>query len=199
MDADWSVELGSEDPVLEVPWAAPGGEPRYLDLRACPDRLNEVEETRRFPELAELLRQLNGTRGALESVKCDAWNTTEMEEAEEIFGAAHKVGSYCDVIFREDGARFSFEHHERFVRRLCTLLRQVPEIPASTEFIVRRAVFRGTEGREGFCISAYVFGYGTDEQAARRQWEIALRLAGNAMIQAGSGKAESPDILCGGG
>lgn len=185
MDADWSVELGREDAVLEVPWIAPDGRHRYIDLRAYPHLLEELEEAQRFPELAELLRQVNGARGALESVKCDAWESTGIEEAEEIFGGSHKVGSYCDVIFREEAARFSFEQHERFVRRMCRLLRQAPEIPASMEFIVRGAIFHRNEKRTGFCTSAYVFGYGNDGQAARTQWEIALQLTGNAMMQAG--------------
>lgn len=185
MDTDWSVALGCEDPVLEVPWAGPEGGPKYVDLRADPALLKHVDEVQRYPELGELLRQLNGARGALETVKCDAWESTEIEEAEEIFGGSHKVGSYCDVIFREETARFSFEHHEQFVRGLCKLLQQAPEIPAATEFIVRRAIFHRSEKREGFCITAYVFGYGKDGDAARKQWEIASRLAGNAMMQAG--------------
>ena len=185
VDADWSVELGREDPVLEVPWGAPDGRQRYVDLRTRPESLKEVEEAQRFPELAELLRQINSARGALESVKCDAWESSRIEEAEEIFGGSHKVGSYCDVIFREEAARFSFEQHERFVRRTYTLLRQAPEIPASMEFIVRGAIFHQNERRAGFCISAYVFGYGNNGQAARTQWEIALQLAGNAMMQTG--------------
>lgn len=194
VDSDWSVELGGEDPVLEVPWAAPDGHRGYVDLRAQPERLEELEEARRFPELGEALRQINGARGIVQSVKCDAWESTEMEEAEKIFGASHKIGSYCDVIFREEAARVSFEQHEGFARKVCALLRQVPEIPASAEFIVRRCLFhQGAEQREGCCITAYVFGYGKDGEAARRQWEIALKLAGNAMLQAGYDGVERPE------
>lgn len=193
MDADWSVELGREDPVLEVPWAAPDGRRGYVDLRARPELVKELEEARRFPELGDLLRQINGARGLVQSVKCDAWESTEMEEAEKIFEASHKVGSYCDVVFRDQAARSSFEGHERFVRKVCALLGQAPEIPASAEFIVRRSTFhQGGEEHEGCYITAYVFGYGNNGEAARRQWEIALKLAGNAMMQAGYDGVERP-------
>ena len=32
MDADWSVELGTDDPALEFPWTSPDGAQGYIDL-----------------------------------------------------------------------------------------------------------------------------------------------------------------------
>jgi hypothetical protein len=49
---------------------------------------------------------------------------------------------------------------------------------------LRRCYFRDGEGiREGFYVTLYVFGYGSDEAKARQQWGIALKLAANAMTQ----------------
>jgi hypothetical protein len=185
LDADYSVEMGAEDAVLEVPWAAPDACLRYYNLREHPEMLEQIEEARRFPELAEFLKDINGPGSAFESVKCDVWASTEMEEAEEIYGASLKCGSYCDVVFRDENKRVSFAAHEALIRRLVELLKKAPEIPATVEFVVRRCVFRGDGAAcDGCAISCFIFGYGKDEEQARRQWGIALRLVKNALRQA---------------
>jgi len=56
MDADLSIELGREDPVLDLPWTDPDGRLAYFDLKRQPEMLAQVEEGKQFPELAEFLR-----------------------------------------------------------------------------------------------------------------------------------------------
>lgn len=185
MDADFSVEMGTDDPVVEVPWAAPDGGPRYYDLRGHPERVDELEEARRCLELAEFLRHVNAPGGAFETVKCDEWASTEMEQAEKVFEASHKNGSYCDIIWRDPDLRSSFPKHEELVRRLVELLRKAPEIPAAVEFVVRRAVFHEDKSI-GCAVTCFVTGYGQDENQARKQWGIALNLTENALRQLGS-------------
>ena len=58
MDADFSVELGDEDPVLDFPWADASGRLAYFDLKRHPELLAQVGEAKEFPELAEFLRVL---------------------------------------------------------------------------------------------------------------------------------------------
>jgi hypothetical protein len=187
LEADFSVEMGADDAVLEVPWAAPDGSLRYYNLRDHPELLAQIEEARRFPELARFLRGINGPGSAFESVKCDVWLSTEMEEAEEVFGASHKYGSYCDVVFRDGDKRVSFAEHEALARRLVELLKKAPEIPAAVEFVVRRCLFReDTKERRGCAVTCFVLGYGRDEVQARRQWGIALKLVENALRQSTS-------------
>ena len=187
MDADWSVEMAEGDAVLEVPWTDPDGRLRYVDLAAHPEQIDALQEVQHNPELGEFLRRVNRVPGCLVSVKCDVWESAEIEATEEIYGAARKVGSYCDVIFREPPQRERFEVHEAFAKKVATLLRRAPELPASVEFVLRRCVFHeGEDTREGFAITAFVTGYGEDEESARRRWGIALQLAGNALLQAGN-------------
>lgn len=187
MDADWSVELGAGDAVMEVPWASADGSLRYVDLNGHPERIGAIEEARQFPELAEFLRRMNAPASGMASVKCDVWKGTEMEPAEEIYGASHKVGSYCDVIFREQGRRADFAMQESFVKKAAALLRTAPEIPASAELVVRRCVFHDDESAAvGLAVTAFVSGYGNREEAARRQWGIGLQLVANALLQAAS-------------
>ena len=116
----------------------------------------------------------------------NAWSTAAINPEEEIFGLLSKFGSYVDLLFSDAAARFSFEEQESFVKRMVKLLQRVPEIPASAEFSLRRCFYHeGDELREGFYVTCYVFGYGSDEGKARQQCAIALKLVGNALAQLG--------------
>ena len=183
VEADFAVELGAEDEALELPWAAPDG-PRYHDLKRRPELLLEIEEAQRVPELGEFLAVINSVVSRFETVKCDAWVSTEISPEEEIFGAACKFGSYVDLVFSAKPARFSFPAHEQGAKQLALLLKRVPEIPASAEFLIRRCSYHEDQGvRDGFYITFYLFGYGDDEEDARLRWAIGLKLVENAVRQ----------------
>ena len=186
MQVDFAVELAADDEVLELPWAADAGGPCYQDLKRHPERLSSLDEVNRIPELGEFLAAVNSAASILESAKCDVWSSTEMSPEEEIFGASYKFGSYVDLLFADQGSRDSFAEHERFVKRITELLKRVPEIPASSEFLLRRCYYHAddhSQTREGFYIPHYLFGYGADERQSRQQWGIALKLVENAIRQ----------------
>ena len=189
MDADYSIELGNDNPALDFPWKDPAGKLAYVDLKRHPELIPELEEARNFPELGEFLRWLNSARSMLETAKCDAWATTELSMEEEIYGASHKFASYVDVVFSTMDARLSsfrqsLPAHEQFARRLVELLRRVPEIASAAEVCVRRCYFAEEGGiRDGFYCTLYVSGYGSDEASARQNWGVALKLTGNAIVQ----------------
>jgi hypothetical protein len=186
VEADFAVELGADDETLELPWAAADGGPRYYDLKRQPELLRSVEEASHVPELGEFLAVMNSPAGILETAKCDAWSTTEINPEEEIFGAAHKFCSYVDILFSQDTLRYSFADHEQFAKQVTQVLKRVPEVPAAAELLVRRCFYHVTdEIREGFYITFYLFGYGDDEPQARQRWAIALKLVENAIRQAG--------------
>ena len=124
--------------------------------------------------LAEFLTALNSAASAFETAKCDTWFTTELNPEEEIFGQPCKFCSYVDLLFSGD-SRFSFPIHEETARRWTEVLRKSPEIPAATEFIIRRCYFQN-DPRDGFYITLYSFGYGEDEPNARTQWAAGLKL-----------------------
>lgn len=184
MDADFSIELGHDDPVLDFPWTDPAGKLAYFDLKIRPELIAEVEEAQRFPELAEFLHAVNSAHSAFASAKCDTWATTELNAEEEILGASNKFGTYVDLVFSNIENRLSFHMHEQFARMLTELLRRAPEISAAIEVSVRRCFFgEAEETRDGFYCTLYVCGYGGDEASARRSCGIALGLAGNAVLQ----------------
>ena len=181
MEADFAVELGADDETLEFPWAEDGGL-RYYDLKRQPELLPKLEEARRVPELGGFLGVINSSSSILETAKCDTWSSTEINPEEEVFAAEWKFGSYLDLLFSNDEARHSFATHEDFITQLTALLKQAPDIPASAEFLLRRCFYH-ENNRDGFYVTFYLFGYGSDEVKARQQWGIALKLAGNAIAQ----------------
>jgi hypothetical protein len=192
MDATVSVELGAEDAHLEVPWQA--GDLRYYDLKRHPELLLELPESHNR-EMAEFLTAMNSSLSMLETAKCDAWLSDQMEEQEAIYAARWKFGSYVDLIFTDPKARLGFAGHENFAKRIARLLRRAPDIPAAAELMVRRCHYgpgaAGAEGQPGgdseaaagFCLTFYLFGYGDDEDEARRRWGIALKIVENALLQ----------------
>ena len=197
MDADFSIELAHEDPVLDFPWTDPSGKLAYVDLKRHPGLIASIPEAQDFPELAEFLRTLNSPRSLVETAKCDVWTTTELNAEEEIYNASHKFASYVDVVFThttssDNAARFSLPAHEQFARKLVELLHRAPETPSSVEICVRRCYFakdsqdrkeEEREVREGCYCTVYISGYGTDQPSARHNWGIALKLVGNATLQ----------------
>jgi len=184
MDADFSIELGPEDPVLDFPWKDPAGELAYVDLKRRPELLASIAEAKEFPELGDFLRVLNSARSMVETAKCDAWAAAELSAEEEIYDASNKFAGYVDVVFSNIDARLSLPAHEQFARKLVELLRRAPETPSSAEVCVRRCYFAEEDAvREGFYCTLYVSGYGNDGPSARRNWEVGLKLMGNAIVQ----------------
>jgi hypothetical protein len=144
MDADWSVELGPDDPALEFPWSGEGAL-HYFDLKRHPESLDAIEEAVRFPELRSALATLNAPESPLATAKCDAWPDDEISKAEEIYGGSCRFGSYVDLLFEDDRC-FSFERNEALVKmaakRISGSFASGPvEASAAAEFIVRRCFY----------------------------------------------------------
>jgi hypothetical protein len=189
MDADFSVELGREDPVLDFPWRDPAGRVAYVDLRRHPELMPLIAEAREFPELGEFLRALNSPLSLLQTAKCDAWATTELSAEEEVYDCPHKFACYVDVVFSDLDARLSLSDHQQLARKLVELLGRAPEIPAAAEVCVRRCYFEWDGGvREGCYFTLYASGYGDDGASARQNWGVGLKLMANAIMQLSAGE-----------
>ena len=75
MEADWSVALAADDPVITVPWAASGDDTRkcrFVDLRLGGHLIDEIEEARAKPALRSALLLLNAATSPLmdSKVRC---------------------------------------------------------------------------------------------------------------------------------
>lgn len=187
MQADYSVELGSGDPALELPWRGDDGSVRYFNLKLHPDLVLNIPEARNHPELSAFLTRINAADFPLETAKCDAWTSRELAQEEEAFGAECKFVCYVDLLFSKDDLRFSLEKHKELVEDLCTLLERAPEMAASADFVVRHCHYHSgdnqNDSRTGFSITAYVTGFGDSEDESRQRWMIALKLLQNALVQ----------------
>jgi len=187
VQAEFTVELGAEDPVLELPWSSPDPNVQYYDLKSHPELLSRITEAQDNAALTGFLTAINAPGSILQTAKCDTWDSDQMDADDEFFGAALKYASYIDLVPVADGPRFSFSEMEDLGRKLARLLQRVPEIPAAAEFVVRRCYYQAgaerTPSREGFYLTFYLSGYGEDRQQAQQQWSIALQLAANAVLQ----------------
>jgi hypothetical protein len=190
MDADFSIELGRDDPRLDFPWEDPSGELAYRDLKRSPELIAGIKEAQEFPELKDFLQQSNSSRSTVETAKCDAWSTSELSVEEEIYALSHKFASYVDAVFCEVDSRLSLYIHEQWARKLVALLRKTPETAsAAAEICVRRCYFGEDSGvGEGFYFTLYVSGYGNDEASARRNWEVGLKVTSHAILQLSEGE-----------
>ena len=204
MQADFSVDLGRDAPALEIPWSSDDPQVRYYDLKSHPELVQQIPESQAYPELASFLGRINSPGFPLATAKCDVWLSSEVAPEEEIFGD-RKFVSYIDLVFVDQEDQCSLEKHEVFVRELCRLLSHAPEIPATAELVIRHCYYHqedfsfekstepngpqssATEGATasvtGFCITAYMTGFGDHDHDPVRRWAIALHLLQNAIVQ----------------
>ena len=188
MQADYSVELGREDPALELPWGSENGASHYYDLKRHPELVSQISEAAGAPELAAFLTRINAAGFPLQTAKCDTWFSTEISPEEEIFAAARKFVSYVDLVFAADGPRQDFDKHEGFAKSLCGLLQRAPQMKAAIELVIRRCYYHpegsSEDSSEGFCITVYISGFGNDQAEACKRWSIAITLLQHALVQA---------------
>lgn len=140
MQADFSVELSSNDPALEFPWSSADPNVRYYDLKNHPELVHQIPEVKSRPELGPFLSRINAAGFPLATAKCDSWSTTDVAPEEELFGD-RKFVSYVDLVFVDEANRCSLEKHLAFAQDLCRLLGQAPEIAAAVEFVIRRCYY----------------------------------------------------------
>jgi hypothetical protein len=179
MEADWSVALTADDPVISVPWAASVEDARkckFLDLRRDPTLVDEIEEARSRPALRAALLLLNDDASSLWTAKCDTWASSvdegagpydpfEMnaEPGETLFGA----GSYIDLLARDGASLSSFTRQERWIHVVTERLRVMPGRTARVELVLRRAE---VDSMPGFAVTWFVEGCGPTAQRAAQAW-----------------------------
>ena len=180
MEADWSVELGADDPMIVVPWSAPGDDAckcRFIDLRFDAAQLiEEIEEARLFPALRYGLLELNRAASPFWTSKCGAWNHAEALDAYEMDAdpeeALFSAGSYVDLLARDN--TLSFDQLEQWMRRVAEILRRVPARAARVELVLRPARVHEVPG---YGVTWFVEGSGGTAERAGRAWSEAFQLA----------------------
>ncbi len=174
-------ELEPADDELEIPWAS-SADPwrRYVDLRDCPEEIDQLEECRQYPPLGDLLRTINAPGSAFRSAKCDVWTTTELAEDERLdFRLPFKIGSYVDVVFERLERNSQLELHLHLAEKLRQVLDRFP-VQAQMEIAVRRCLFH-LEKLWGYSLTLFVHAYGSNTIEANEEWRQAIGALGDAL------------------
>ena len=185
MEADWSVALAGDDPVITVPWAATGDGPRcrFVDLRLGPHLIDELAEPQGRPALRSALLLLNGVGSQLWTAKCDAW-TSSPDQGDDPFDpyemdavpgeTAFGSGSYVDLLRRDFQAGQGFDAQERWLRAVTQKLRTIPASAARVELVLRRAL---VDEIAGYGVTWFVDGCGATADRAAQGWSRAFDAA----------------------
>lgn len=171
MEADWSLEVGRDLPVIEIPWEG------FIDLRLKPADVIGISETTENAALRDALLALNAEATPLMTSKCDTWPMAADEidpyEYEAGVDTAHAgVACYIDLVLRSENFLSSFPAHERWVRDSVSELheRRLPQ--ARIDYVIRPAF---VHGKNGFGITLYVSACAETSSAAQPIFQAALR------------------------
>ena len=188
MESDWEVEFGPDAPVIEALW------PGFIDLRRTPERIEEIEEARRFPMLRQALLRVNGTDSSvgiakaesnLWTAKCDVWVPEECDPDEmdaTLAESACGLACYIDLLPREALVFAGLDEAEQPARSTVSRLRRAACRCCRADLVIRRA-FAGN--LEGMGITAYIAACGANEDAVRNAFSAAIATVAEK-LEAGS-------------
>jgi hypothetical protein len=143
-----------------------------------------LEECRRCPALADLLRNLNAPGSGFRTIKCDVWTTRRLSEDEKMdFNLPFKVGSYVDLVYDLARLNSRCEPLLRLAKKLEQLLRPC-RVQAQAEMDVRHCLFHSRR-RWGYSATIFVHGYGRSPMEAKREWSRAVEHLGKALSMIG--------------
>ena len=188
MQVEFSVELGADDPVLEMPWSHGGRCLQFYDLRRHPELVLQIPEAAANPPLEKFLLEVN-SRSIFYTAKCDVWiSRLKWKDAneEEKYGK-WRCGSYVDLVLANPKEGFSdlrraFTEHAELVEKIMDEVADWTLFSAAVQFALRWCRFHRESGDElGFFVTVYIFGLGQTKAGARRVWVEALKAVGCAL------------------
>ena len=187
MEADWSVEIGADLPVIAVPWEG------FIDLRHAPSLASGLEEAATAPALARALVTLNAAISPVFTAKCDLWLLTPDDIDPLEFGASREqaqqgIACYVDVVARDARVFASFAAHEAWVRATIAELREIELPRAHVEYVVRAS---SVDDHEGFAVTLYTAACAVTEADVKSIFHDALETATAITIRQATKRASS--------
>ena len=196
MIADWTVDLGPDSPVIEVPWAG------WIDLRPLfqeashQDDALGLTELALYAELRDPLRILNSSLSL--TSKSDVFSIARHEVDPELTESAGEAAtafglcSYIDCVPTSSTMPDTFAAFELIARNTVATLGNSPCQGAGAEIVLRPARLYG---KQKYGWTLYAFGFGANQAHARESWaQVAVHTASAlkgsvAAFQAPDGKA----------
>lgn len=172
--------IAADDQLLKIPYRASqgSGSPNigYVDLKRQPERIAEIQELIGYRELEELVRVLNKQESSLRTLRVDT--------AKDVFrrpGFSKSIFSHLTVSFEnlggEDDKRFYMEAHRSFSSYVSLL-------PVSDGIVINFvAVPLQVQTFRGWCLDLWLYGFGTSEEGAKRNWLSGLTFLGGFLMQ----------------
>ncbi len=178
MEADWSVEIGDDAPVIDRDW------PGWVDLQRNPDAVQSLTEVRAFPPLGQMLHAMLQRCSSLLPTKCDVWMEGPADPLEfdsEPENCTCVAACYLDLLPLHLAGWKQFAAVEEWARTTIRHLRSRSCRNARVELVVREA---STLQDSGFGVAIYLAGCGASEFAAHAALEEAMLVATEVLCQA---------------
>ncbi len=178
MEADWAAEISPDLPCITVPWDG------FIDLRDNPSAVFFIEEAAAHSALRDALLSFNSSASAFFTAKCDLWQLSQSEIDPDEFGSSiedadHGIASYIDLLCHDLAVFSSYKFHERWARKLTSLLRSLDVNHGRVELVLRPSV---VDQHTGFGLTLYAAGCGATPADAYTAWQTVLAAAVAATI-----------------
>lgn len=179
MEADWSVEVGPDLPMIVVPWEG------FVDLRRDPSLAFGLSEAANAPTLTQSLIRLNQENSLIFTSKCDLWllSADEIDPLEfdaKNVDAREGIACYIDIIARRHSLFASFTAHETWVRSATNKMRGVRMPQTHADLVIRPST---VNERDGYALTLYVASCGATEDAAQAIFRATLEAATTITIE----------------
>jgi hypothetical protein len=177
MEADWSVEIGGDAPVIETDW------PGWIDLAVDISRIAQLDEVQNFPPLGEAIMELNRANGSFQTTKCDLWFSDETVDPFEFDSepGEHRTTANCylDLLPQLLSQWACLAPAESWARYVVDTLRAAPCRSARAEIVLRQVPKQSSIGA-----TLYVNACGSTPELARKALIPALQLAVSILCSA---------------
>ncbi len=187
MEADWSVELGSDAPVIDQGW------PGWIDICQDRSRIALLDEVRTFPPLEKALRWVLESNCGMVPTKCDFWTRDEPVDACEYDAdpGANSTTANCFVDLMPQAAThwINLAWAERWAEASIKKLQAIRCRNTRVEVVLRQAF---NDDLAFLGVSLYISACGISTRQARSTLASALPHALRAICMVNADRESAP-------
>jgi hypothetical protein len=144
----------------------------YVDLKANPELVPTIPEVRDWPELEALLIVLNSPTSLYRSLGCEKSFSPYMND--EVPELKVKLVSYIDIAFIDEEFNKVGASFEEMMGAYADFAQRQP----FAKYVIFDPELTKTRYRDenvdGWCISVWIGGFGSDEASARSAWRTVI-------------------------